>query len=403
MLPSVSLNANYTRLDQAVRVKPSEVIASMPIDAINEAFGITTDNLDSLFTSTLTERDIFTSSIRAIWPIYTGGRINAVQGVAKAQFDEAGYLLSMKQLEKFDDLVKYYFAVVLSEEVFKTRVEVEQGLQKHYNNALKLEEQGQINKLERLQAQVSLDKSRIERKKSLRDAQIAQVALARLLKSKEKVLPTTSLFINDSLPELSLYINKSLADFPALKVLDAKQKQANGLIQVEEGKYYPEVYLYGNYNLYEEDNLASQIAPDWEIGVGVKVPILDSSGRSGKTKAAHSSVLQIKYLKAQAVEDLSILVEKSYREANQSLEEYQGLASSLSLADENLRLRNKAFKQGISTSVDVVDAQLFVASIKTQRLVAAYQYVLSLSILLTLSVDIDNFKHYQSYQGIEVK
>ena len=403
MLPSVSLNANYTRLDQAVRVKPSEVIASMPIDAINEAFGITTDNLDSLFTSTLTERDIFTSSIRAIWPIYTGGRINAVQGVAKAQFDEAGYLLSMKQLEKFDDLVKYYFAVVLSEEVFKTRVEVEQGLQKHYNNALKLEEQGQINKLERLQAQVSLDKSRIERKKSLRDAQIAQVALARLLKSKEKVLPTTSLFINDSLPELSLYINKSLADFPALKVLDAKQKQANGLIQVEEGKYYPEVYLYGNYNLYEEDNLASQIAPDWEIGVGVKVPILDSSGRSGKTKAAHSSVLQIKYLKAQAVEDLSILVEKSYREANQSLEEYQGLASSLSLADENLRLRNKAFKQGISTSVDVVDAQLFVASIKTQRLVAAYQYVLSLSKLLTLSVDIDNFKHYQSYQGIEVK
>lgn len=403
MLPSVSLNANYTRLDQAVRVKPSEVIASMPIDAINEAFGITTDNLDSLFTSTLTERDIFTSSIRAIWPIYTGGRINAVQGVAKAQFDEAGYLLSMKQLEKFDDLVKYYFAVVLSEQVFKTRVEVEQGLQKHYNNALKLEEQGQINKLERLQAQVSLDKSRIERKKSLRDAQIAQVALARLLKSKEKVLPTTSLFINDSLPELSLYINKSLADFPALKVLDAKQKQANGLIQVEEGKYYPEVYLYGNYNLYEEDNLASQIAPDWEIGVGVKVPILDSSGRSGKTKAAHSSVLQIKYLKAQAVEDLSILVEKSYREANQSLEEYQGLASSLSLADENLRLRNKAFKQGISTSVDVVDAQLFVASIKTQRLVAAYQYVLSLSKLLTLSVDIDNFKHYQSYQGIEVK
>jgi len=403
LLPSVSLNANYTRLDQAVRVKPSEVIASMPIDAINEAFGITTDNLDSLFTSTLTERDIFTSSIRAIWPIYTGGRINAVQGVAKAQFDEAGYLLSMKQLEKFDDLVKYYFAVVLSEQVFKTRVEVEQGLQKHYNNALKLEEQGQINKLERLQAQVSLDKSRIERKKSLRDAQIAQVALARLLKSKEKVLPTTSLFINDSLPELSLYINKSLADFPALKVLDAKQKQANGLIQVEEGKYYPEVYLYGNYNLYEEDNLASQIAPDWEIGVGVKVPILDSSGRSGKTKAAHSSVLQIKYLKAQAVEDLSILVEKSYREANQSLEEYQGLASSLSLADENLRLRNKAFKQGISTSVDVVDAQLFVASIKTQRLVAAYQYVLSLSKLLTLSVDIDNFKHYQSYQGIEVK
>ncbi|HBY88585.1 MAG TPA: hypothetical protein DEO86_22260, partial [Colwellia sp.] len=59
--------------------------------------------------------------------------------------------------------------------------------------------------------------------------------------------------------------------------------------------------------------------------------------------------------------------------------------------------------QGVSTSIDVVDAELFVASIRTQRFVAAYQYMLSLSKLLALSVDIHNFKHYQSYQGIEVK
>ena len=344
LLPSVSLNANYTRLDHAVRVKPSEVIASMPIDAINEAFGVTTDNLDSYFTSTLTERDIFTSSIRALWPIYTGGRVSAAQDIAKAQYDEAGYLLTMKQLEKFEDLVKYYFAVVLSEQVLKTREDVEKGLKKHYENAVKLEKQGQINKLERLQAQVSLDKSQVERKKSFRDSQIAQIALARLLKSREKVTPTTTLFINESLPTMSLYLDKSLVDFPALKMLDAKQKQAGGLIEIEEGKYHPEVYLYGNYNLYEEDNLASQIAPDWEIGVGVKIPILDTSGRSGKMKAAHSSIMQIKYLRAQAVLDLSVLVEKSYQEANQSLEEYQGLASSLELANENLMLRNKAFK-----------------------------------------------------------
>ncbi|MFT6693071.1 MAG: outer membrane protein TolC, partial [Colwellia sp.] len=262
LLPSVSLNANYTRLDHAVRVKPSEVIASMPIDAIHEAFGVTTDNLDSYFTSTLAERDIFTSSIRALWPIYTGGRVSAAQDIAKAQYDEAGYLLTLKQLEKFEDLVKYYFAVVLSEQVLKTRENVEQGLKKHYENAIKLEDQGQINKLERLQAQVSLNKSQVERKKSFRDSQIAQITLARLLNSQEKITPTTTLFINASLPTMALYLDKSLVDFPALKMLDTKQKQLGGLIEIEEGKYYPEVYLYGNYNLYEEDNLASQIAPD---------------------------------------------------------------------------------------------------------------------------------------------
>ena len=210
LLPSISLGANYTRLDHAVKVRPSEVIASMPIDSINEAFGITTDNLDSFFTSTLSERDIFTSSIRALWPVYTGGRVSAVQGIAKAQNDEASHLLTMKQLEKFEDLVKYYFAVVLSEQVLQTRIDVEQGLKTHYENAVKLEEQGQINKLERLQAQVSLDKSQVERKKSLRDAEIAQIALGRLLKTRAKITPTTTLFINESLPQMSNYLDLSL-------------------------------------------------------------------------------------------------------------------------------------------------------------------------------------------------
>lgn len=402
-LPSISLNANYTRLDHAVRVKPSEVIDSMPIEDLSQVLDIPTTTLNSLFTSTLTERDIFTSSIRALWPIYTGGRINAAQGIAAAQHDEARFILTMKQLGKFEDLVKYYFAVVLSEQVLKTRKDVERGLKQHYENALKLEQQGQINKLERLQAQVSLNKSQVELKKSFRNAEIAQVALARMLKVNEKAVPTTALFINEKLPDMSLFIDKTLSDFPALKMLNAKKEQAKGLIEIEKGKYYPEVYLYGNYNLYEEDNLASEIAPDWEIGIGVKIPIIDTSGRAGKTKAAHSSVRQVNYLQAQAVQDLSVLVEKTYREANQSLEEYQGLKSSLELSNENLLLRNKAFTQGISTSIDVVDAQLYVASIKTQRFVAAYQYMISLAKLLALSTDINTFKHYQSYQGIEVK
>ena len=402
-LPSISLNANYTRLDHSVKVKPSDLIASMPIDSVNQAFGIQTDNLDSLFTSTLTERDIFTSSIRALWPIYTGGRISAAQNIAEAQTDEASFLLTIKQSEKFEQLVKYYFAVVLSKQVLKTRKDVEQGLHQHYDNALKLEQQGQINKLERLQAQVSLNKAQVELKKSLRDAEISQVALSRLLKVSEKVEPTSTLFINQDLPKMPLFMDKTLSQFPALKMLDTKKIQAKGLIELEQGKYYPEVYLYGNYNLYEEDDLASKIAPDWEIGIGLRVPILDSSGRSGKTKAAHSTVMQVSYLQAQAIQDLSVLVEKTYREASQSLEEFHGLESSLSLSTENLTLRKKAFTQGISTSVDVVDAQLYLASIETQRFVAAYQYLLSLSKLLTLSSEINSFKHYQSTQGIEVK
>lgn len=407
-LPDISVSANYTRLDKPIEVSPSDLFGSMPAgdslsNILSAILGSNAANLDQQFTSQLTDRDIFTSSIRAIWPIFTGGRINAAQDIAKGKTEEAKYMLVMQQQAKFEDLTKFYFGVVLTEQVLQTRIDVEQGLKKHLDHAQKMEQQGQIAKVERLQAEASYDKARVDRQKSARDLEIAQVALTKLLKLNTPAMPSTTLFTNESLPPMDAFIDKTLADYPGLGILDAKKKQASGVIDVEKGKYYPEVYLYGNYSLYEDDTLASKTAPDWAVGLGVSIPIVDTSGRSGKVKAAHSAVTQVNYLRAQAEQDLSVLVEKTYREANQSLEEYNGLKSSLVLAEENVRLREKAFSQGLSTSLDVVDAEMYLAGVKTQRLAAAYQYVISLSRLLAVSGEMNSFNQYQQYQGLEVK
>ncbi|MEC6830792.1 TolC family protein [Photobacterium toruni] len=407
-LPKVTVGANYTRLDHDIKLSPSELLGSMPAgDAVNQfisnvlpAIG---GNLNSALTSTISDRDVFTSSIRAIWPIFTGGRINAAQDIAEGKTDQAKYMLAMQQQAKFEDLSRFYFGVVLAKNVLQTRTDVANGLKRHYEDAIKLEQQGQIARVERLQAQAAYDKAKVEQQKSFRDLEIAQVALTQLLKQTTPAMPLTGLFINNSLPPMSAFVDKTLATYPGLHILDAKRKQAGGLIDVEQGKYYPEVYLYGDYNLHDSGSLAATLAPDWAVGVGVSVPLIDNSGRSGKLSAAHSMVTQVNHLRAQAQQDLTVLVEKTYREAKQALEEYKGLASSLALANENSVLREKAFGQGLSTSLDVVDAELFVASIKTQRLAAAYQYVACLTRLLAISGEMNTFKNYQQYQGIEVK
>ncbi|MGD6739161.1 TolC family protein [Photobacterium leiognathi subsp. mandapamensis] len=405
-LPTVTVGANYTRLDRDVKLSPSDLFGSMP--ASDSEIGKVINNivkdsaLNSAFTSTIANRDVLTSSVRAIWPIFTGGRISAAQDIAQGKTQEAKYMLAMMQQAKFEDLSRFYFGVVLSEKVVETRKEVEAGLKRHYEHALKLQQQGQIAKVERLQAESAYDKAKVDTQKSVRDLEIAQVALTKLLQQSSTTVPTTKLFINSSLPPMSSFINKTLASYPGLHILDAKRKQADGLIDVEKGKYYPEVYLYGDYNLYESDSLAAKMAPDWAVGIGVSVPLIDSSGRSGKVKAAHSMVTQVNHLRAQAEQDLSVLVEKTYREANQALEEYNGLKSSLALAKENIRLREKAFSQGLSTSLDVVDAELYLSAVKTQRLAAAYQYVMCLTRLLAISGEMNTFNNYQQYQGIEV-
>ncbi|MCY9825401.1 TolC family protein [Vibrio chagasii] len=394
-LPSVTLGANYTHLDNDVTINGEQFADSLsgvpsiglpvPPQIISALGGIT---------STITEQDIFSSSIRAVWPIFTGGRITAAQTAAEGKSEEAQSQLLMEKQARYEDLSKYYFSVILAEDVVKTRQAVEAGLTQHRDFAIKMEQQGQIARVERLQADASLDKAVVERTKAENDLKIAQLALTQILGQSQSVEPSEQLFINKNLPHMDVFIDQTLMTYPGLKILDAREKQASSLIKAEKGKYYPEVYLYGDYNLYEDDSLASEMKPDWLVGIGVNVPLLDTSGRSDKVAAAHSAVSQVKFLKSQAKQDLTVLVQKTYLEANQAIEEVQGLNSSLSLAQENLLLRKKAFTQGLSNSLEVVDAELYLASIKTQQSAARFKYLISLNKLLALSSEMNAYSSY---------
>jgi outer membrane protein TolC len=396
-LPSISLEANYTRLDDDVTLSGEQLAESItsPVGDIGALLPPTVIGALGSSYSTLAEKDVFTSSIRAIWPVFTGGKINSAQAIAAGQTEEARAQLAMETQARYEDLAKYYFGVVLSKQVLNTYQQVEQGLQQHRDFAVKMENQGQVAKVERLQAEASLAKATVDRKKAERDLDIAVAALTQILNQPVSVNPVSELFINSDPGELNEYVSKTLQDYPGLSILEAKQKQAQGLIKVEKSKYYPDVFVYGNYSLYHDDTLTSQLTPDWFVGVGMSLPLLESSGRSNQVQAAHSTVKQIDYMRAQAMQDLGVLVQKTHLEAEQAIEEVKGLEASISLATENLNLRKKAFTQGLSSSLDVVDAELYLAQIQTQQHVAQYSYLIALNRLLALSNSMQEFRFYE--------
>jgi len=408
-LPEVGISASYVYLDKQVELSPDDIFDSMPageqmqtaLGMIGGGMGFSPAQLNKGLTSTIAERDNLTGSLTATWPIYTGGRITAAQNIATGQLDEAQYSHKLQLIGQFEYLVRYYFGAVLAQQVYTTRLSVEEGLKKHRDHAILLEQQGQIARVERMQSEASLDKAVVERKKAGRDLEITRVALSRMLKSKELIIPSDELFFYEDLPPLESFIEKTMNNYPALGMLDAKKEQASGVVDIEKGKYLPTVALFGNVNLYEEDDLLNKLIPDWFLGVGVSVPLVDRSGRAEQLSAAKSTLKRLDHLELQARSDLSVLVEQSYRQAQQALEEYHGLGSSLQLAEETVNLRGKAFSQGLSTSLDVVDAQLFLAGVKTQRAVAQYNYILSLAQVLAVGCDQESFMQYQNSSANE--
>jgi len=408
--PNIKLNASYTHLGDPVELNilDLEPLASLDetqlgqiLEELLEGIGITPGDVNRAFTTEFTEQDILFSNLTALWPIYAGGRIDAARDIRQAQVREAKQRLDLKVRTTFEETAKYYFGVVLAKNVIETRKMAEAALEKHLDHAVKLEEQGQIARVERLSAQVTRDRAAVATRKAEDDLMIARLALGSLLGEEEDFRTASPLFVNRKLPPVEEFVRQTMESFPGLAILQSRSEAARGLLKVENGARLPEVFLFGNAVAYKDDSLASDMMPDWAVGVGLSFDLLDRTGQTDRIEATQNALIQIDHLTQQARRDLRVLVEKTWQEAVQARDEFTGLESSLELAKENIELREKAFAQGLSTSLEVVDAQLFLTAVRTQRMAAAYNYVHALSRLLSLSGQQEQIVQYQE-NGVEV-
>ena len=375
-LPKVTLNGSYTRLDKPVALDTSDIsnaLASLPIP------------LEVPSSIDLSEEDVFLAHLDMLWPLYTGGKIDAAGDIYRSKSDEADAMAMMKTDKAFVKLVKVYYGVVVAKALHVTRQEAQKALELHFEHAQKLKEQGQIAQVELLSVQVKLDEAKIESTKARHKLEIAQSALHIMLHVKDN--PASSLFIEAKTDSEAFYAQQTLEYFPGLSLLHAKGEQVDALITIEEASYLPTVFAYGNYMLYKDDSIAMEMVPQWFAGVGVKIDLFSRDGRSEKIDAAKLLKRQLDLKQEQAREDLSLLVEKTYNEMLLYQDEYDALSSSLHLAKENVKLRQIAFREGLSTSLELVDAQLFLMASQTKRLNAAYHYVQSVAQLAVLSGD----------------
>ena len=389
-LPSVSITGSYTHLSEPVKLEGDIDLRALPIPL----------PVTIPFEFDLSKQDVFLADLHLLWPLYVGGKIDAAQDIYSAQVGEKKAMAQMKKDTEFLKLVKYYYGVVVSESLYKTRLEAQKALQIHYENAQKLKAQGQIAKIELLNAEVKLDAARIDANKAEHKLQIASSALFALTKDSQKA--SSKLFVNENMQDEEYYKKETQENYAGLKVLDAKASQSASLVEIKEAAWMPEVAAFGNYNLYKDDSPIMSTLPTWFAGVMVKIDLLQRKDRSQEIQAAQLLNDKVKYLKLEAIDNLALLVEKTYKEMMSDREEFNALNSSLSLAHENYRLRSVAFKEGLSTSVELVDAQMFLLGAKTKRLNAAYNFVQKLSQLSVLSGDREMFFRVQELsEGIE--
>lgn len=319
--------------------------------------------------------------ILADWPLYTGGRLEAARGLAEGRAHEADADVQEARDKTATLTAQRYFSVQLARQGLQVRRAAAADIAEHQRMAQRLETTGLIARAERLKADVALAGARRDAAKAESDAQLAQVALDRHLASPEPVAPTTPLFVHtQSVGSLQSFIELGLASHPAWTRIAAKREQAEQSLRLAGSNHSPTVMGVGNYNLNRSSDKLVQ--PNWFVGVLVSVPLVGHIDHGRMAEAARLEQQRVETSAAQAQRDVPTLIENNWRAMENARAQFASMDASLQLARENLRLQTASFQHQQATSTDVTDARVNLAKTETERVQAAYEYVMALARLL---------------------
>lgn len=338
---------------------------------------------------------VASANVSAVWPLYVGGLSDAVRQQLDGMADEAqaDATSSSEQLQTL--LVQRYFTAQLAARAAALRQRALAGVQAHDDAAQRMLQAGVIAQVERLQASAALADAQQQARKADDDARLASSALARTVHAPGGVQPSSPLFVSSqALPPLQQFQDAAQQQHPGLGKVAAKKRQAEALHDASEALRKPQVLAFGM----REVNTSGK--PNWAAGVAVRWTLWDSIDRDKLAAAGQRSIEQAELTDAQVRSDIALLVEKNWLAVEQARTQYLAGQAQENLARELLRLRNAGLKEGTSTALDLIDAQLNLAKVQTERASSANQYVQALAALLESTGQSDAFAQYMARADI---
>ncbi len=410
-LPSILLTGQYVHLNQDIGIdlnyKKSEIgqklmtdpalgqiLNSSPI--LKQMAGYVMQNPGVLgdWSHTFQKQNVTSVDLLMTYPIFTGGKINAGVKAGKIKEKIENSEIKAEEDKLLSQLTQYYFQVQLAQEAVKVRKEAYNVTKQHLNNAKLMVKNGMIAEVEMLQAQAAFADAERELLSSKKDLELAQTALAGILGVDECTRElNTKMFLSDKLKKLDYYQEEAKLHYPDLEKLYLSEELSIQNIKAKRSSYMPTIALLGQKHLYT-DNFPLSKQFDWFVGVGIKFSIFDGLKRHNEIREAKALNKSLQYLKKQATSDIQVLVRKNYQEILKQKELAASLDKDLKFADELFRARTKAFKQGLATSTNVIDAALYRSAIKLKKLKALYEFDMYLASILEIcgqSAEFDNY------------
>jgi len=340
----------------------------------------------------------FQHSLSLSMPIFTGGsrwfNFEIQNDMRKALSEE----LQGKEEETVLNSMQAYYGIILSEELAKSAEEAMNVAKQNLDQVQKFYDAGTATELDfqRARAQYSSTLPMLE--SALSNKRLSVMKLKSLL----NIPLTDSLVVVDTLDRkefLNEYSNISLEEFKSLskenrkdiKALEYQREAATGGEKIALSQFSPTVAIAAGVDHAAPMDNSKVTWADYirskSVTLSVSWPLFEGGRRIIDYQIAKVKSEQMELLFKQAQFGAEMDIEQSYYGFAEASKSLQSLKEALDQYKESLRISNLLYSQGMSSQLDVLNAQLLYSQSKIGYLQGIYSYNVSqLSLLKSVGL-----------------
>ncbi len=286
-----------------------------------------------------------------------------------------------------------FLGAILLRQTVNLMEESYQQMERHANQVKTLYNNGMVQKLDLLRAEVELSNLYTQVMKIRNQAEIALSTLKMLL-----VLPEDlEIVFEDELEyepyeiELEEAVNIALKNRPDLISMRFTKEITEKALAIERAQNKPKLALVYNYDYKKPVTMMeNEWGTDWNVTLALSMPIFQGGSHISKVNQRKAELKQIEYGLSQFEDAVRLDVKTCWLVLGQERDILSYQKKNVSRAEEALRLAEQGYKNGMITNLEYMDTHLALTGTRLELLFALVNYNIAIEkLLLAMGRDVE--------------
>lgn len=315
------------------------------------------------------------NAITASIPIYTGGKLKGTIKQAKA-----AYLYSAEGVQKaYNDMrstvTNGYFDMLQAGNMQDLGRESVEQLADHLKNVEAQYDVGVVAKVDVLRSQVELANAKQTLIQYENSYQIAEANLNKIvgLPLHTQLKLENILVYNPYDKDLAACLDYASEHRPELEQAKQNVEAAKGALRVAISGHMPQISASAS-QAWSSNNWPGDENGNWGVGVNVNWNLFDTGVTNSKVHGAQADLKKAHETYRDTVDAVNLDVRTNYLSMREAEKRIDATHLAVDQADEDYRIAQLRYMNGVGTNTDVLDAQVALTTAKINYLKALYDY-----------------------------